>query len=51
VIREIEVTMSDPLNPQTLDDTLLMQGSVKSIAVETIGTPTVVFWFKDSVTP
>ena len=25
-----------------------MQGSVKSIAVETIGTPTVVFWFKDS---
>ena len=40
--------MSDPLNPQTLDDTFLMKGTVKSVAVETIGSPTVIFWCKDS---
>jgi len=39
--------MSDPLNPQTLDDTFLMEGTVKSVAVEAIGTPTVIFWCED----
>jgi hypothetical protein len=48
VVREIEVTMSDPLNPQNLDDTFLMEGTVTSVAVEAIGTPTVIFWLKDS---
>jgi hypothetical protein len=48
VIREIEVTMSDPLNPNTRDETFLMKGSVTSVAVEAIGTPTVIFWCKDS---
>jgi hypothetical protein len=33
--------MSDPLNPQTNDDTFLMDGTVTSIAVEAIGTA---FW-------
>ena len=33
--------MSDPLNPQTNDDTFLMEGTVTSIAVEAIGTPSV----------
>jgi hypothetical protein len=45
---EIEATMSDPLNPQTNDDTFLMEGTVTSIAVEAIGTPSVIFWLKDS---
>jgi hypothetical protein len=40
--------MSDPLHPQTLDETFLMNGTVKSVAVEAIGTPTVIFWCKDS---
>jgi len=40
--------MSDPLNPQTRDDTFLMSGTVTSVAVEAIGTPTVRFWCKDS---
>ena len=40
--------MSDPLNPQTNDDTFLMDGTVKSVAVEAIGTPTVIFWCEDS---
>ena len=40
--------MSDPLNPQTNDDTFLMEGTVTSIAVEAIGTPSVIFWLKDS---
>jgi hypothetical protein len=48
VVREIEVTMSDPLNPQNLDDTFLMSGAVTSVAVEAIGTPAVIFWCKDS---
>ena len=40
--------MSDPLNPQTNDDTFLMDGTVTSIAVEAIGTPSVIFWIEDS---
>jgi hypothetical protein len=36
--REIEVTMSGPLSPQTRDDTFLMKGTVTSAAVEAIGT-------------
>jgi hypothetical protein len=48
MFRESEVTMSDPLNPQTRDETFLMKGSVNSISVETIGTPTVIFFCKDS---
>jgi hypothetical protein len=48
VIREIEVTMSDPDNPQTNDDTFLMEGNVTSVAVEAIGTPSVIFWIEDS---
>jgi len=40
--------MSDPLNPQTSDDTFLMDATVKSVAVEAIGTPTVIFWCEDS---
>ena len=40
--------MSDPFNPQTQDDTFLITGTVTSVAVETIGTPSVIFWFKDS---
>ena len=40
--------MSDPLNPQTNDDTFLMDGTVTSIAVEAIGTPSVIFWCEDS---
>jgi hypothetical protein len=47
VFREVEVTMSDPLSPQSQDDTFLMKGTVTSVAVETIGTPTVIFWCKD----
>jgi hypothetical protein len=40
--------MSDPASPQSLDDTFLMSGTVTSVAVEAIGTPGVIFWFKDS---
>src|SRR5262249_43841082 len=43
----VEVTMSDPNNPQTNDDTFLMDGTVTSIAVEAIGTPSVIFWCED----
>jgi hypothetical protein len=43
-------TMSDPMNPTTLDDTQLMQGTVKSVAVECVGSPTVIFWITDDAT-
>jgi hypothetical protein len=48
VVHEIEATMSDPFNPQSNDDTFLMDGTVTSVAVEAIGTPGVMFWIKDS---
>jgi hypothetical protein len=38
------------MNPQTLDDTVLMNGTVDSVAVESIGSPTVFFWITDVAT-
>ena len=40
--------MSGPDNPQTNDGTFLMEGNVTSVAVEAIGTPSVIFWIEDS---
>ena len=42
--------MSDPMNPETLDDTVLMDGIVDSVAVESIGLPTVIFWITEAAT-
>ena len=42
--------MSDPMNPETLDDTVLMDGIVDSVAVESIGSPTVIFWITEAAT-
>jgi hypothetical protein len=42
--------MPDPMNPETLDDTVLMDGVVDSVAVESIGSPTVIFWITEAAT-
>ena len=42
--------MSDPQNPQTQDETTEMDGTITSVAVESIGTPNVVFWITDTAT-
>ena len=33
--------MPDPLNPQTYDETELMDGTIGSVAVDSVGDPTV----------
>ena len=40
--------MSDPLNPQTLDDTTLLEGTIASVAVSSIGSPEVILWLTSS---
>ncbi len=40
--------MSDSNDPQTNDDTFIMSGNVTSVAVEAIGSPSVIFWLKDT---
>ncbi len=42
--------MSDPLNPATLDETELMEGTVTSVSVDTVGDPTLKLWITDDVT-
>jgi hypothetical protein len=40
--------MSGSADPQTNDDTFTMSGNVTSVAVETIGIPSIIVWLKDS---
>jgi hypothetical protein len=42
--------MPDPLNPQTLDETILMDGTIGSVAVDSVGDPTVILWITDEAT-
>jgi hypothetical protein len=42
--------MPDPMNPQTLDDTVLMDGVVDSVAVQSIGSPRAIFWITEAAT-
>jgi hypothetical protein len=42
--------MSDPLNPQTLDETVQMDGTIGSVAVDSVGNPTVILWITDETT-
>ena len=40
--------MSDSTDPQTNDDTFVLDGNVTSVAVEAIGSPSVIFWLKNT---
>jgi hypothetical protein len=42
--------MPDPRNPQTLDETDLMDGTIGSVAVDSVGEPTVILWITDEAT-
>ena len=42
--------MPDPLNPQTYDETELMDGTIGSVAVDSVGNPRVILWITDDAT-
>lgn len=42
--------MPDPLNPQTYDETELMDGTIGSVAVDSVGEPRVILWITDDAT-
>jgi hypothetical protein len=42
--------MPNPQDPQTLDETETMDGTVTSFAVDSIGKPTVIVWIRDDAT-
>ena len=42
--------MPDPLNPQTYDETELMDGTIGSVAVDSVGDPRVILWITDDAT-
>lgn len=42
--------MPDPLNPQTYDETELMDGTIGSVAVDSVGDPRVILWMTDDAT-
>jgi len=39
--------MPNPQDPQTLDETEMMDGTVTSLAVDSVGRPTVILWIRD----
>lgn len=39
--------MPGPLDPQTLDETTIMDGTLTSVAVDQIGRPRIMIWIKD----
>jgi hypothetical protein len=42
--------MPDPLNPQTYDETELMDGTIGSVAVDSVGDPRVIRWITNDAT-
>jgi hypothetical protein len=42
--------MPDPLNPQTYDETERMDGTIGSVAVDSVGDPRVILWITDDAT-